>query len=178
MMSRQRAIVVSLIGLWTLGMAAAGCATMGRRPVARGVPIEQRPTPPQPPDSALAQRDTTRAEDRVPVNSTPVVSATPIPNNSPSSREPSATPTPPVQTIMSAEERKASLARIVADTTAASAAVRRCEGKTLLPDQESVFETTRSYLVQTRAAITRGELWSAEGLARKARQLALSLDCR
>jgi hypothetical protein len=79
---------------------------------------------------------------------------------------------------MSAEDRRASLERIVADTTAAGAAVRRCDGKTLLPDQESVFETTRSYLLQARAAITRGELWSAEGLARKARQLALSLECR
>jgi len=79
---------------------------------------------------------------------------------------------------MSDAERTAALARIVADTTAASAAVRRCSARTLLPDQESVYETTRSYLTQSRAALARNELWQAESLARKARQLALSLDCR
>ena len=47
----------------------------------------------------------------------------------------------------------------------------------LLPDQESVFETTRNYLEQTRAALKRNELWRAESLARKARQLATSLSC-
>jgi hypothetical protein len=87
-------------------------------------------------------------------------------------------PAPPVEAAMSPEERQASLARIVADTTAAGAAVRKCAGRELLPDQESVFETTRSLLSQTRSAVQREELWRAESLARKARQLALSLDCR
>ena len=40
-----------------------------------------------------------------------------------------------------------------------------------------MFETTRGYLIQTRAALKRDELWQAESLARKARQLALSLEC-
>jgi hypothetical protein len=78
---------------------------------------------------------------------------------------------------MSSAEREQTLQRIVADTTAASAAVRKCASKTLLPDQESVFETTRGYLIQARAAMKRDELWQAESLARKARQLALSLEC-
>jgi hypothetical protein len=78
---------------------------------------------------------------------------------------------------MTPEERKATLERIVADTTSASAAVKRCATKELLPDQESVFDTTRSYLIQARAALQRDELWQAESLARKARQLALSLEC-
>lgn len=78
---------------------------------------------------------------------------------------------------MNAAEREQALQRIIADTTAASAAVRKCASKTLLPDQESVFETTRGYLVQARAALRRDELWQAESLARKARQLALSLEC-
>jgi hypothetical protein len=80
--------------------------------------------------------------------------------------------------MMSDAERRAARDRIVADTTAAAAAVRRCAARTLLPDQESIYETTRSYLAQSRAALARDELWQAESLARKARQLALSLDCR
>ena len=79
---------------------------------------------------------------------------------------------------MSPEERKASLGRIVTDTTAASGAVRKCTGRQLLPDQESVLDTTKSLLAQTRAALAREELWRAESLARKARQLAMSLDCK
>ena len=91
---------------------------------------------------------------------------------------PAPTPSPPVEAAMSPEERQASLQRIVADTTAASAAVKKCSGRELLPDQESVFETTRSLLSQTRTAVGKEELWRAESLARKARQLALSLECR
>lgn len=168
--SRLR-IVTAVAGLLIMGLVVSGCATTRRAAV--GVPIEQRPTPPQPPpDSTLAQQvDPAAPGERAPA-----------PSGSGGSRDPAPaqaqTPPPPVQTVMSAEEKKASMARIAADTTAAGTAVRRCEGKTLLPDQESVFETTRSYLIQTRAAIARGELWSAEGLARKARQLALSLDCK
>ena len=144
-----------------------GCAGLGHKARLTGVPIDQRPTPPQPPpDSTTTAVVVPRAEageSRAQAPSTP-----------PS--EP-ASPPPPVQTVMSAEERKAAMQRIVADTTSASAAVGRCVGKSMLPDQESVFETTRSYLLQARAAIARGELWSAEGLARKARQLAASLEC-
>ena len=78
---------------------------------------------------------------------------------------------------MSEEERRAMHQRIVADTTATGAAVRKCGRRTLLPDQESVMETTLSLLAQTRTAMARGELWRAESLARKARQLSASLDC-
>ena len=165
-------ILTAVAGLFMMGLVVSGCAAT-RHAGSTGVPIEQRPTPPQPPpDSTLTQQ----------VDPEPQGEHAPAPNSSSGSRDPAPgptqTPPPPVQTVMSAEERRASLQRIVADTTAAGTAVRRCEGKTLLPDQESVFETTRSYLIQTRSAINRGELWSAEGLARKARQLALSLDCK
>jgi len=78
---------------------------------------------------------------------------------------------------MSPDERRQTLARIVADTTAAGGAVRRCSGRKLLPDQESVFDTARSLLGQVRGALERDELWRAESLARKARQLASSLNC-
>lgn len=151
-----------------------GCAVFGRKapPTSAGVPIEKRPTPVLPADTTLAV----------------VVDPTPAPANPPAARDtvktspaPAATPpapAPPVEAAMSPEERQASLQRIVADTTAAGAAVRKCAGRELLPDQESVFETTRSLLSQTRSAMQREELWRAESLARKARQLALSLDCR
>jgi hypothetical protein len=84
---------------------------------------------------------------------------------------------PEVESVTSPEERRAMLARIAADTTAAGEAVRRCAAHALLPDQESVLETTRSLLAQARSALGRDELWRAESLARKARQLALSLNC-
>lgn len=148
-------------------LALPGCAAHKAR--LTGVPIEQRPTPPQPPPDSTTAMVTPKQEGTA--ESRP---STPTPTPTPN--EP-ASPPPPVQAVMSPEERKATMQRIVADTTAASVAVGRCVGKTLLPDLESVFETTRSYLVQARAAIARGELWSAEGLARKARQLAASLEC-
>jgi hypothetical protein len=128
---------------------AISLVSCAHRPRQLGVPIEQRPTPRQPSAS-----DTARA-----------------PAPSPTAGGGS------LGTAMGAAEREQSVRRIVADTTAASAAVRKCAGKTLLPDQESVFETTRGYLIQARAALKRGELWEAESLARKARQLALSLEC-
>jgi hypothetical protein len=79
--------------------------------------------------------------------------------------------------VLTPEERRQALARIVADTTSAGTAVRRCTGRKLLPDQESVYDTARSFLEQARAALDRDELWRAESLARKARQLASSLNC-
>jgi hypothetical protein len=86
-------------------------------------------------------------------------------------------PPPPVESVISPDERRQTLARIVADTTAAGGSVRTCAGRKLLPDQESVFDTARSLLGQARAALERDELWRAESLARKARQLAASLNC-
>src|SRR5262249_13391675 len=133
-----------------VGLLDAGCA---HRPRQVGVPIEQRPTPPQPPPEDSARPGA------------PTASPTPAPNAG-------------TQGSMDAAEREQTLQRIVADTTAASAAVRKCAAsRSLLPDQESVFETTQGYLVQARAALRRNELWEAESLARKARQLALSLEC-
>ena len=86
-------------------------------------------------------------------------------------------PPPPVASVITPEERRQTLARIVADTTAAGGAVRKCGGRKLLPDQESVFDTARSLLGQARDALVKDELWRAESLARKARQLAASLNC-
>jgi hypothetical protein len=142
-------LVVCLIG------TSLGCAH--KPPTSQGVSIDKRPTP-------------------TPVPA-PVASSTG--SGATASPPPVVTPekTPPAEAVMSADERKSTLARIVADTTAASAAVSHCATKNLLPDQESVFDTTRSYLIQARAALQRDELWQAESLARKARQLALSLEC-
>ena len=91
--------------------------------------------------------------------------------------EPETLPPVAVGSVMTPDERRAALARIVADTTATGVAVRKCGSRALLPDQESVLETTRSLLDQARAALERDELWRAESLARKARQLASSLEC-
>jgi hypothetical protein len=133
-----------------------GCAHAPR--TAQGVPIDKRPTP-------------------TPIPA-PVASTTPAAGGTTTTPEAVTPEKPPAATgVMSDDERKATVSRIVADTTAASAAVKHCAAKTLLPDQESVFDTTRSYLIQARAALQRDDLWQAESLARRARQLALSLEC-
>jgi hypothetical protein len=46
-----------------------------------------------------------------------------------------------------------------------------------LPDQENVLDATLTYLADTREALRKDELSRAESLARKARQLASSLNC-
>ena len=153
-------------------LTSTSCAVFHHRPpqpATAGVPIEKRPTP-VPPDTTLAVETKPVP---APATTPPAEAEKPAP--APQPQAPA--PTPPVETAMSPEERKASLQRIVADTTAASAATSKCAGKDLLPDQQSVYETTRSLLSQTRVAIAREELWRAESLARKARQLALSLEC-
>ena len=88
-----------------------------------------------------------------------------------------AAPVKPVESVMTPEERERSMARAVADTSAAGQALRKCGGRQLLPDQEGVFEAVRSLLAQARTALQSGELWRAESLARKARQLGSSLNC-
>jgi len=144
--SSERSLIPALL-LCAAALSIAGCA---HRPRQTGVPIEQRPTPPQPPPEEKP-------------GAPPATSAPPV--------------TGSVGATMNDAEREQARQRIIADTTAASAAVKKCATKTPLPDQESVFETTRGYLIQTRAALKRDELWQAESLARKARQLALSLEC-
>jgi len=131
--------------------------------------VASRPTPPPPSPEAVAAPDSDRT-------------MVPAPRNAPPTHAPDTTrapepPPPPVESVMSPDERRQTLARIVADTTAAGGSVRRCAGRALLPDQESVFDTARSLLGQARAALERDELWRAESLARKARQLAASLNC-
>jgi hypothetical protein len=161
-----------------LSLALAGCAARAARTGPPGVPVESRPTPPPPPE------DTTAV---TPPNETPSPPAADKPSggdrpNPPGTSgekpaEKPAEPAPPVESVVTPEERRNALARIVADTTSASGAVQRCTGRKLLPDQESVFDTVRSFLDQTRTALGRDELWRAESLARKARQLATSLNC-
>jgi hypothetical protein len=131
-------------------LAVAGCGSSAARHRPPGVPVDSRPSPP---------------------------ATAPVPEGERPAAEPASPPPVPVESVMTPDERRATLTRIVADTTAAGDAVRRCGSRKLLPDQESVFETTRSLLEQTRAALARSELWRAESLARKARQLAASLDC-
>lgn len=143
-------------------LALTGCAARSAKRGPPGVPVDSRPTPPPPPE-AVAPPDTVRRN------------GTPPANPAPPAPEPE--PPPPVASVISPDERRQTLARIVADTTAAGGSVRRCAGRKLLPDQESVFDTARSLLGQARTALEHDELWRAESLARKARQLAASLNC-
>jgi len=105
----------------------------------RGVPIDSRPTPPQP--------DSTGAVNRPPSDAT------------------HADP----QTLEQ---------RVAADTLVASAAVKRCAGRKLLPDQEGVFDETRQLLAEVRDAIAIKDWPRAGSVARRARQLSSSLGCR
>jgi hypothetical protein len=152
-------------------VALTGCASRAVTHGPPGVLVDSRPTPPPPPPDSTVVADTARSNGGGHPNSTggggtPAV-APPVP-------EP---PPPPVESVITPEERRQTLARIVADTTAAGGAVRKCAGRKLLPDQESVFDTARSLLGQARDALVKDELWRAESLARKARQLASSLSC-
>ena len=144
-----------------VSVTLVGCAGRSVRTGPPGVPVDSRPTPPAPP----------------PETTPPAPPPASTPPNAAPAVEPPQEPPPPVESVMSPDERRQALTRIVADTTTAGAAVRRCAGRKLLPDQESVYDTARSFLDQARGALERDELWRAESLARKARQLAASLNC-
>ncbi len=142
----RRALVLLILGL-ALAPAFAGCAK-------RGVSIDSRPTPPQPPPSDTARVAPT----------------------------PGSTVTPPGESrvsdsTVSSDERQKMMSRITADTTAAGAVIRRCASRRMLPDQEATFDSARDLLSRTRLALEAGEVWRAESLARRARQLAAALRC-
>ena len=84
----------------------------------------------------------------------------------------------PRPVVMSDQTRRATISSLAADTTAARAALKRCAGRKLLPDQEGVFDATTSALIDVRAAFASGNLARAESLARQAKQLSTSLTCR
>jgi hypothetical protein len=145
---------IALVALMLAWTSLGGCALVRGNP--KGVPVDSRPTPGQP---GTAPAET--GEER------PGTAGT-------------STQTKPPATVQDATpetDRKAVMRRIVADTTEASAAVSRCAKRKLLPDQESSFDSARGLLIQTRAALDRDELWRAESLARKARQVASALYC-
>lgn len=68
-------------------------------------------------------------------------------------------------------------ARVAADTLAATLALRRCAGRTLLAEQESTVQSANELLSGVREALAIGDLARAESLARQARQLTGSLGC-
>jgi hypothetical protein len=90
-------------------------------------------------------------------------------------RDSTATPSP---APMSARTRSTTMDRIVADTTAARAALNECRGIELLPDQEGIVDSANDLLQRVRAAIASGNLTTAESRARQARQLTASLRCK
>jgi hypothetical protein len=128
-------------------LAIVGCLVLvvGCAAERAGVPVESRPTPPQPGEPAA--RDTVVQHQEPPP------------------------PLPP-------DERETQRAKVVADTTAARAKLQQCAGRKLLPDQEGVFEATAKSLRDARSALVAGDLGRAQSLARQARSLSGSLDCR
>jgi len=137
----RRRHAIAWIALIAGVLACAGCAHK------QGVPVESRPTPPQP---------TAPNSTEVPPTSTTAKEAAPV--------------VPPAAT-------NARLTRIAADTTAVAIALRKCAGKNLLPDQEGVYESASRLMVEARAAIAIQDWSRAESTARQARQLAGSLSC-
>src|SRR5215470_17201458 len=55
-----------------------------------------------------------------------------------------------VESVMSPADAKQARERAAADTVVVAAALKKCSGRQLLPDQESVYDTVRSLLTQTR----------------------------
>lgn len=85
---------------------------------------------------------------------------------------------PIVRSVATPESRTSLRTRVVRDTTAAGARMRRCAGKKLLPEQESTWDATARLVADARVALLRGDLPRAASLARNARQLSTSLVCR
>ena len=178
---RMRPMAAMLLLAGTLPLLA-GCANI---PFLAPKPTSPPAAARTPDNTAVAVRDVTddsttvlpdTADTRRPLG----LPAKPKPrpaSKPPASDSAEVVPVAPVEGVMTPEDRQKATARVVADTTAAGLAMRKCTGKSLLPDQESVFDTVRSLLGQTTAALASGELWRAESLARKARQLASSLSC-
>ena len=134
-------------------IALAGCA---HHQTAPGVPIEERPSPPQPgPDSTSA------TPPGQPGQFTPPDTTTQAP--------------PPHVMTPSAEESMRAL--VVRDTTTVSAALKRCAGQSMLPEQQTTWDAAMDLLAQVREALARGDLAQARSLARNAKQLVASLDC-
>ena len=163
----NRALV--LFACVALAVGMTGCAASAKRGP-RGVPIDARPTPPQPEAETPA---TGENGTKPPATSPPPASSTPR-TNPPA---PAAGPSVKVAQALTPEQRRTTLANVVTDTTEAGAAARRCAGQKLLPDQENVLDATLTYLADTREALRKDELSRAGSLARKARQLASSLNC-
>ena len=85
-------------------------------------------------------------------------------------------PVPPPRTMTpSGEGSMRSI--VVRDTAVVSKALKRCAGRTLLPEMESTYDATAKLMAQTREALLRGDVARARSLARNARQLVTSLDC-
>ena len=179
MPARRRASAVPLLLAAAIALGAAGCAHLPWRHRPRTVidaaagPVAHSETVP-PRDTTVAA-DTTKAR--------PVPSPRPIHQEhkeepkEEKAEPPTTNPPTPVQSVMTPAEAKQARERAVADSTSAAQALKKCNGRALLPDQESVYDTVKSLLAQVRAALQGGELWRAESLARKAKQLSSSLDC-
>ena len=82
-----------------------------------------------------------------------------------------------VEPVVQEDQRAQLMAKVVADTTEAGAAVRRCLRRKLLPEQEMTIESTLNFLREARDQLELGELSRAEQSARKAKALAASLRC-
>ena len=133
-------------------LSLGGCARASHR-AHRPVSIDARPSPPQPPPEP-ASRSGAHPPATAPASTLPahpaLAAVTPVPAHS----------------------------RMVSDTLAAHAVLERCGRRRLLPDQESIVDSARQLLAETRAAAMRGDATRAESLARQVRQLTSSLDCR
>jgi len=173
------------LAFFAVAIAVSGCAHMpfGHR---KPTPVVEQPVAAAPSaDSVVAVRDTaaadsTKSQHPLGLPATKPARTEKKVNTGEDTRETGPTQVNPptqVESVMSPAEAKQARERAAADTVVVSAALKKCSGRQLLPDQESVYDTVRSLLTQTRGALQTGELWRAESLARKARQLASSLNC-
>jgi hypothetical protein len=176
-------LLAPCVVLITAALAVSGCAHLpGHKQPA---PVTAEPVAAAAADTAAAPVDTTAADTTKTQHPLGLPATNPAhtekkENGHEDARETGPTQVNPptqVEAVMSPAEAKQARDRAAADTVLVAQALKKCSGRQLLPDQESVYDTVRSLLSQTRGALQSGELWRAESLARKARQLASSLSC-
>jgi len=179
----NRSTAAILLAACALGLLVGGCSIPFRRhgpKLVTAKPTEGAAfadTIPAPPDTTAAEPDSTAEPRALGLPASPKPKKSTSVEKKPDPAPVALTPPPPVESVMSPEDRRKAMESTVADTTAAGQAIRKCAGRQLQPDQETVVDSVRSFLAQTRTALQSGELWRAESLARKARQLASSLNC-
>src|SRR5207249_5528518 len=72
-----------------------------------------------------------------------------------------ALPISPPPHVMTPSAEESMRALVVRDTTTVSAALKRCAGQSMLPEQQTTWDAAMDLLAQVREALARGDLAQA-----------------